>query len=600
MLAIIVFVGFLLFIFSSTDDDSATGGVKYGPSKYIPRPTIPKLPSLQDLHFPTRPLAHKPNEQPDSTNGESSWLSHWAWLNPFSSSISLDENRAVLPPLEPRTPIYTFYEPSNKQDEQEKSADAQLLLSWRRAWYAQGFRPVILSRAEAMNNQFYEAVQRLKMDPNLETDFFKWLAWGNMGDGLFADWRCFPMGRYDDDLLVFLRRGATPTHITRFEKLEGGLFAAEKSRINDAIKEAIKAVHDRATTVMELVPAEFFKVEQPTAVAYYHSSMITTHYPKLNEKHVSTTAAGRLALTELINAHLHNTFLNSFSSGIAVLKPFPQHTTALVEPALRIAKAITQCPFSVDPTSCPPNKAKTCSPCSSSSKPISIIQPQTYKNTTNLFTVGAVPHPYTLISLQHGSDNVTTRYVRRETPRDPWIVEVTKDLLGPDRGGPSRVVLFKDLVAGSGGVGRSYWMTVEHFPGRQGEHLPDEVLEELEWHLGFAIPRVTDPKPIAPEEHKESSTAEKKPYERPMDDKARESKQQSKQQNKAAEGSESEQRKKDYAKAQKETAEKEYRLIDQAREVLQSKENNRIGIREVSEAWNLADTEVWHFTRAYR
>ena len=293
LLAIIVFVALLLFIFSSTDTDS-TDSVQYGPSKYIPRPKLPNFPSFEDIRFRFRPPAHKPKEQPNSSNGESSWLSDWAWLNPFSSSITFDENRAVLPPLPDRTPIYTFYEPNSKQDEQERKADGQLLLAWRRAWYAQGFRPIILSSAEAMKNPFYEAVQGLKIDPNLETDFFKWLAWAHMGDGLFADWRCFPMGRYDDDLLVFLRRGATPTHITRFEKLDGGLFAAEKSRINEAIKEAIKAVHEHATSVVELVPLEFFKVEQPTALAYYHSNMITSHYPKLAEKHVSSTAAGRM------------------------------------------------------------------------------------------------------------------------------------------------------------------------------------------------------------------------------------------------------------------------------------------------------------------
>ncbi|KAL1983042.1 hypothetical protein VTN96DRAFT_525 [Rasamsonia emersonii] len=568
LFAIIVFVAFLLFIFSSSPVNNSSESVVYVPSRYVPRP---KLPSFDNFRFPFRPAAHKPPEEKNSTSGDSKWYTDFRWLNPFSSSITLDENRSVLPPLPHRTPVYTFYEPNEKNDDQEKEADAKLLLAWRRAWYAQGFRPVVLSRAEAMNNQYYEAVQRLKMDPALETDFFRWLAWGHMGTGLLADWRCFPMARYDDDLLTYLRRGAVPTHITRFEKLGGGLFAGEKSRINDAINEAIKAFNDHAKSMIELIPADFFKVEQPSALAFYNSNTITTHYPALAEKHVSSTASGRLALTELINAHLHNTFLNSFSSGIAVLKPLPEHTTALVEPALRLAKALIQCPSSVLPTSCPPNRP-TCQPCSSSSKPISITQPPAFKNTTSLFTIGTVPHPYTLISLQHGSDDVTTRYIRRETPRDPWLMEVTKDLLGPERGGPSRVVVFKELVAGEAAIARSFWMTVENLRAQPGEDIPAEILDEMEWQFGFAIPRDVSKKDKAAED-KDKKPDENKPEEAKPND---------------------------GAQARGEALQKEYNLIEKAREVLRSKESNRIGIRDVAEAWNLADSEVWRFVRAYR
>ncbi|KAL1969507.1 hypothetical protein VTN77DRAFT_8945 [Rasamsonia byssochlamydoides] len=565
LFAIIVFVALLLFIFSSSSVDSSDR-VAYGPARYVPRP---KLPSLDNFRFPFRPAAHKPPEEKNSTSGESKWYSDWTWLNPFSSSITLDEDRSVLPPLLDRVPVYTYYEPNEKNDDQEQEADSKLLLTWRRAWYAQGFRPVVLSRAEAMNNQYYEVVQRLKMDPALEADFFRWLAWGHMGTGLLADWRCFPMARYDDELLSYLRRGAIPTHITRFEKLDGGLFAGEKSRINDAINEAIKAANDHAKSIVELIPPDFFKVEQPSALAFYHSSTITTHYPALAEKHVSSTASGRLALTELINAHLHTTFLNGFSSGIAVLKPLPEHTTALVEPALRLAKALIQCPSSMLPTSCPPNRPR-CQPCSPSSKPISITQPPAFKNTTNLFTIGTVPHPYTLITLQRGSDDVTTRYIRRETERDPWLTEVTKDLLGRERGAPSRVVVFKEVVAGDAASARSLWMTVETLPAQPGEDLPPELLDELEWQFGFAIPRDVSMKAKAAEDKKpdENKPGEAKPN--------------------------------DATKPRSEAVQREYTLIEKAREVLRSKESNRVGIREVAEAWNLADTEVWRFVRAYR
>ncbi|EHA20733.1 hypothetical protein CBS63078_2155 [Aspergillus niger] len=559
LITIIVFVALVLVIFSSSPTtDPSTGEEVSGPAKYVPHP---KLPSLNNLHLPSfHPTVHTPPEpQPNSTSGESKWFSDWSWINPFSSSITLDENRSVLPPLRNRPFIYTYYEPNKGNDREEDNADAQLLLAWRRAWFAQGFRPVILGPGEAMNNQLYELVQPLNLKPELESELFRWLAWGHMGDGMLADWHCFPMARYDNALLTYLRRGTDPALITRFDGFGNALFAGEKSRINDAIKEAMNKVDDKSTSLIDLLPAEFFKVEEPNALALYDSTAITSHYPTVAEKIVSSPTAGRLALAELINAHLHNTFQNSFPAGIAVLKPFPEHTTALVEPALRLAKALVQCPGSPVPRSCPPNLPK-CHPCDAE-KPMQVSQPATYRNTTQVFTIGTLPHPFTLISLQQDSTEVTTRHIRRETDRDVWLAEVTKEHLGTDIGGSARAVVFKRAVADDAVVGTSLWMTVESLPPQAGQSLPSELLDEFEWQFGFKIPR--DGKVDAKnEEEKKESIQQANPSEQGV--------------------------------------EKEYGILKQAREFLKGKGTNRIGITDVAEAWNLADTEVWRFVRAYR
>ncbi|PWY87612.1 hypothetical protein BO70DRAFT_360234 [Aspergillus heteromorphus CBS 117.55] len=559
LLTIVVFVALLLVIFSSSPiPDPSSGEPATGAAKYIPHP---KLPSLSDLHLPSfHPTVHTPPEpQPNSTSGESKWLSDWSWINPFSSSITLDENRSVLPPLRNRPFIYTYYEPNKGNDREEDNADAQLLLAWRRAWFAQGFRPVILGSGEAMKNQLYELVQPMDLKPELESELFRWLAWGHMGDGMLADWHCFPMARYDDALLTYLRRGTDPALITRFDRVENALFAGEKSRINEAIKEAVKKVDGQSTSMVDLIPTEFFKVEEPSALAVYDSASITSHYPTVAEKIVSSPTAGRLALVELINAHLHNTFQNAFPAGIAVLKPFPEHTTALVEPGLRLAKALVQCPISPVPLSCPPNLQK-CHPCDVE-KPMQISQPMTYRNTTQVFTVGTLPHPFTLISLQQNSTDVTTRHIRRETERDVWLAEVTKEHLGLEIGGSPRAVVFKRAVADDAVVGTALWMTVESMPPQAGQSLPTELLDEFEWQFGFQIPR--DGKVDAKNEGEKKESVQ--------------------QANPSAQG-----------------VEKEYEILKQAREFLKPKESNRIGITDVAEAWNLADTEVWRFVRAYR
>ncbi|KAJ5949053.1 hypothetical protein N7454_000637 [Penicillium verhagenii] len=114
LLAIIVFVALLLFIFSSSPIPNTTAAegkeTVSGPAKYLPQP---HLPSLSDLKLPTfRAPSHEPPPvETNSTSGESKWFSNWEWLNPFSSAITLDEDRSVLPPLHDRRPIYTYYNP---------------------------------------------------------------------------------------------------------------------------------------------------------------------------------------------------------------------------------------------------------------------------------------------------------------------------------------------------------------------------------------------------------------------------------------------------------------------------------------------------------
>lgn len=560
LLAVIVFVALLLLIFSSSSTPEVPAEDVSIADKYRPN-----LPSLSDFNIPYfRPAAHKPPpEQKNSTSGESKWFNDWTWINPFSSSITLDENRSVLPPLRQRPFIYTYYDSNNKKDPEEENADAQLILAWRRAWYAQGFRPVVLGRGDAMRNPYYESVQKLSLDQKTEHDIFRWLAWGHMGTGLLSDLVCFPMARYDDDMLSYLRRGSIDTHITRFDKIRNCLFAGEKAKIDEAISGAIKKVgestNDKPTSMLDLVPADLFKVENPSPLAYYASSSITTNYPTLAENINSTPKAGRLALVELINSHLHYTFQNSFPAGIAVLKPFPEHTTALVEPSLRLAKALVQCPAISLPASCPPNKP-TCQICGSG-KPIRISQPTAYKNTSHLFTIGTLPHPLTLISLQQNSEEVTTGHIRRETERDPWLKEVTKEHLGDVMGGSPRTMVFKQAVGSDTATGSSLWMTVESLPPEAGQALPSALLDEFEWQFGFKIPR--DNKADAKNEGERKETVQDA--------------------NPSIEG-----------------VEKEYDILQKARNILKSKENNRVGIKEVAEAWNLADTEAWRFVRAYR
>ena len=104
-------------------------------------------------------------------------------MSPFSSSVTLDENRSLLPPVEKRPPIYTYYDHTLKKDDEIKAAETQILITWRRAWWAHGFRPMILGPAEATKNPLYEEVQQKGLEAAIKDELLRWLAWESMGYG---------------------------------------------------------------------------------------------------------------------------------------------------------------------------------------------------------------------------------------------------------------------------------------------------------------------------------------------------------------------------------------------------------------------------------
>jgi len=592
---ILVAVGLIgLVSLSSRTREAAVNVVEAARQPDAFRTTFPTF-GVPNLRFSFYKSTHKPPEQKNSTHGDSSWYSDWKWLNPFSSSVTLDEDRMVLPPLPERPPVYTFYDSSTLRDEETAQVDKELLLTWRRAWWAQGFRPIILSDAEAMSNPLYQGLHEKGMPAPLEFEFRRWLAWGHMGTGLLASWHCVPMGAYDDPLLSHLRRGQYP-QLMRFEGLEAGLFAGEKAQINDAIQAALNDVKlSTFKRIIDAIDSKRFAVEQPSSIAHYDSPTITTKYPVLAEEMVKDANKGRLALNNLILAHLHTIWQNVFSSGIAVLKPLAAHTTSLVQPSLDLAHLLAECPESILQSSCPPNKPR-CSPCVGTKMRIST--PAAFKNTSSLFTIAVVPHPYTMITLTNRSDDISVAHIRRHTDRDPWISAVTRDILGDGRGGPSRVVSLKDAVASDYGRSRSLWFTTEHFPASfnppppppksptndahpQPEKVapfPEDWLEHLDWRFGFPVPRTAishgESLPPVPGPERWAKSPAGLPAER-----------------------------KKSSDPDPPTGEQmmiEADLLRKARATINSKDEHVLHIRTVAEAWNMADTEAWKFVKAYR
>ena len=114
--------------------------------------------------------------------------------------------------------------------------------------------------------------------------------------------------------------------------------------------------------------------------------------------------------------------------------------------------------------------------------------PSSAPNSTTTFTIGTVPHAYTLTRLMAPHDpgfNFSVPYVRRHTTRDPFVSAVTTETAIKGISPYQRIIHFKEGVAQAGkGAMRSIWRTAE----------ADWDWDGLEWRLGFELA-----KPAAPD-----------------------------------------------------------------------------------------------------
>ena len=576
--AVGAFIFFTIFFSTSSVSDLSTKAKDA--AQHLSYPHIPLIPGF---HNPFSHDAHKPPVQKNSSSGDTSWFTDWKWLNPFSSSITFDESRSVLPPLGERPHIYTYYDAGVKKNKRVAEAERKLLLAWRRAWWAQGFKPLILGRGDAIKNPRYETMQGLELNDALRAETMRWLAWDHMGHGILANWLVLPMAPHDDHDLSHLRRGRYPK-LTRYESLGSGLFAGPAEAIKNAVT-AVLLLGDKLAeqkTFLEALPdRDAFEVQaKPAGIAFYDNAALQAHYKPVAERIRTDQAAGLTALGQLINAHLHQTFLTSYA-GLEVPNPLDEHLVLLTSQPAAVAAALNACPKSPLPVSCPPNLAPKCTPCA----PFPISYPATLSNGTDAFVIGAVPHPYTSALLQAGRPELTVAHVRRYTERDAWLARVTDGSLAMGISAYARIVAFKADVASEegGGAARAVWGSAER----------DWRWRDLEWRFGFAL---------APGGGAVGVSTDEKDGKDGKDGKKGEDRglvgMEKPEMNKSPEvlgpvfkdmGQQPSRR----------TLVLQWELVENAREVLnKDKFRGKVDMRKVVEAWHLADAEAWRFVRA--
>ncbi|KAL7944644.1 hypothetical protein V8C42DRAFT_325438 [Trichoderma barbatum] len=555
--ALLVFLSLLavLLIGSLTRAVPASPGLSAYEHK-ISRPHASDAPP-KEFSPPTLSPQSPPHQKSSEYDG-SSWLADGRWLSaPYSSSITLDNERVLLPPLKTRQPIYCYYDKSKKKTKDEKDAENELLLTWRRAWWAQGFRPVILGAADAKSNPSYEQVQKLTASSELREDLMRWLAWSTVNGGILSEFTVFPAVLQQDPLLLLLRQGEY-ANLTKWADLEDAFLIGPKANVQLAIQSILQkqSMHEMASVTAALSTDIVAVDNTKTPLAYYSPMAIETKYAQIINR--GSRADTLRNLNKLINYHLLVAWQNRFPGGIEIVKPHPQHATAMLAGALKLAKSLSSCPASPMPSTCPPNLPK-CFPCVAS--PMTVSTPSRFRKSSQIFTIGVVPHPWSFALVDNLRESINVTWIL-ESPRDTWLSAVTLAYLGSGVSSNRRVLRFKELVAGEVENIHSLWLPAEN-----------EVPSDMDWYFGFTLPEksMDDGKSRSP------VPADRLPKEDEEADMV------------------------NGPAASDEEVARERALLDRAKSVIMLNKSpvNGTKMRTSLEAWNMADTEAWRFTRAF-
>ncbi|KAK9469823.1 hypothetical protein V1512DRAFT_19104 [Lipomyces arxii] len=407
-----------------------------------------------------------------------SYIHSTQWEVPFSFSVSnTDSDVAVLPPLVDRCPVYTFFDPNMAEAAgQNATTEARIIKVWKQAFWALGFRPTVLDLETAQQHKLYKSVNDLELKGEVAIDAMKYLAWSSVPIGMYSSYRLLPMTTSPtEDIFKFLRSCQYGPLIT-YKDVGTGLIVGSPEAVEDFVTrsysepqrgKALSASNHKHT------------VEDETGMfAYYSTAVYTKLYSSIPEH----------LLPELMNSHLHSTWLSRFPEGISIVDPFPDTTHSIMFPSLATANALSTCPPTEYEPFCPPN-IKSCFQCSKQLTTDFVKTVNRIPDSESKFVFITVPHPMTMLALSYGTPAITADIVRRRTGRDLFTRSITSEIISESVGSPHRVLELKRIAVANSEVLNTEYVSIFEAQFDLSNCMLDD---NIRWAVGFNFAPISE------------------------------------------------------------------------------------------------------------
>jgi hypothetical protein len=406
-----------------------------------------------------------------------------------TSGAVLAGSKPMIPETPPRCKIYTYFD--GDVESPININDIGMLHVWKRAWYAFGFDPIVLDKSDAERHPRFKEFQAITSQESYKQANRKWFAWLVNGAGILSHYKVLPMvskGEEQDtlDFLSACKFGyPTKYRLTDMDFVHGDANEAA-GIINSIIRGDSQKLND------------IFYMEEENALAYYsawHLAQVTGS--EIPERDIPI----------LMNTHLHHSFLSRYEQGISIVDPFPEEADVFMAPAFRLAKRLATCPENPYSDTCPPTQTYleisqllkqdkipmqtaarfVCANICSADSPLKEASIQTISSLPKVgsgsFTVVAMPHPLTMVSIMQNDPKVTALHSRKNLKRNPYLRQLTSTYIPNESiGSQYRLLLAKDAIYQLPRISDISWFIWED----QADQMEPQD-ELVEWDVGFGM-----------------------------------------------------------------------------------------------------------------
>ncbi|KAK9352136.1 hypothetical protein V1523DRAFT_414803 [Lipomyces doorenjongii] len=384
----------------------------------------------------------RPSKSSVATAATNNYIPSLAWETPFSFSVSsAGSDVAVLPQLHDRCPVYTFYDRDLAAAAgRNTTIEERLIAVWRQAFWALGFKPTVLDLSHSKRSRLYNSINELNLEGESKIDVMRFLAWSANPTGILTTNRVVPMTTWPTENTWRFWRSCQFGLLTTYKDVGSGFIVGSQQAVDEYVARTF--AHASRGKIVSAAQSLFHIEPKTDFLAQYSPDFVLKNYEGLPEE----------KLPDLINAHLHSTFLSRFSEGgISILDPFPESAHAIAFPSLATATALATCPLVEFEAYCPSN-IPNCYKCSQSLRKDFIKTVPAIPDSPSTFVMITIPHAMTYLALSHSTSGLTADVVRRETARDMFVRKVTSEIIKEDLGAPYRALELKKMAVASSEV----------------------------------------------------------------------------------------------------------------------------------------------------